>query len=150
MTMLAAFKRLFDPQTVAGEDQRKERLAIAGALLMLEVASADFELADAEHAVLRDRMRRHFDGSAQALDDLIEEAMAQHDVSVSLHQQVDLLNDLYDAQDKRELIRDLWRLAYADGELHHYEEGVIRRLAELLYVPHRDFIQTKLDVVNDK
>lgn len=144
--MLAAFKRLFDAHAPS-EAKPSNRLAMAGALLMLEVASADFELADSERSVLRERMRRHFAGSAADLDELIDEAMQEHDLIVSVHQQVDLINDRYDADDKRALIRDMWKLAYADGQLHHYEEAVIRRLADLLYVPHSDFIRTKLEVI---
>ena len=44
----------------------------------------------------------------------------------------------------------MWGIAFADGELHHYEEAVIRRLADLLYVPHRDFILTKHEVSGQK
>lgn len=144
-SMIAALKRLFAADSTIEEDPRR-RLAMAGALLMLEVARADFSLDDSERSVLRQRLRSYFDGRGSDMDELIEQAMAQHDVSVSLHQQVDFINDRFDAAEKRELIRDLWLMAYADGELHHYEEAVIRRLAELLYVPHVAFIKTKLEV----
>ena len=43
----------------------------------------------------------------------------------------------------------MWQVAYADGHLDHYEEHLIRRVADLLYVEHRDFIQAKLAVRND-
>ena len=42
------------------------------------------------------------------------------------------------------LIENLWRIAFADGELHHYEEHVIRRIAGLIHVSHMDFIAAKL------
>ena len=32
----------------------------------------------------------------------------------------------------------LWDVVYADGELHHYEANLMRRLAGLLQVPDRD------------
>lgn len=144
--MIAALKRLFATDSVIEEDPRW-RLAMAGALLMLEVASADFSLDENERSVLRQRLRKYFDGRGAEMDELIEHAMEQHDQSVSLHQQVDFINDRLDATEKRELIRDLWLMAYADGELHHYEEAVIRRLAELMYVPHVAFIKTKLEVI---
>jgi uncharacterized tellurite resistance protein B-like protein len=44
------------------------------------------------------------------------------------------------------LIENLWRIAFADGELHHYEEHVIRRIADLIHVSHMDFIAAKLRV----
>ena len=48
-----------------------------------------------------------------------------------------------------ELIKNMWEVAYADGNLDRYEEHLIRRVAELLYVSHSDFIKTKLAVKND-
>lgn len=121
-------------------------LNIAGAILLIEVASADFELAPAEARALKDRLRARLDLSADMLERLVDEAMQQHDLAVSLHEHVDEINRHYDPIEKRQLLRDMWTLAYADGELHHYEEAVIRRLADLLHVSHKDFIQTKHEV----
>jgi hypothetical protein len=38
----------------------------------------------------------------------------------------------------------MWRVAYADRRLDKYEEYQIRRLAELLHVPHQAYIRAKL------
>jgi uncharacterized tellurite resistance protein B-like protein len=40
----------------------------------------------------------------------------------------------------------MWRVAFADRRLDKYEEAQIRKIADLLYVPHKDFIRTKLRV----
>jgi uncharacterized tellurite resistance protein B-like protein len=37
----------------------------------------------------------------------------------------------------------LWQLAYADQTIDKFEEHLIRKLAELLHVPHKHFIQAK-------
>jgi uncharacterized tellurite resistance protein B-like protein len=37
-------------------------------------------------------------------------------------------------------------VAYADGDLDKYEEHLIRRVAELIYVPHEEYIRAKLAV----
>ena len=47
------------------------------------------------------------------------------------------------------LVAQMWQLAFADGELDALEEHRIRRLADLLYVSHGDFIRTKLEVMPD-
>lgn len=143
--MIAAIKHFFATDERTIEDPA-EHLAMAGALLLLEVACADFSIGQEERKVLRQRLKQRFQQSDFDVDALIDEALTQHDLSVSLDKQIDVINRQYDAEAKRGLIRDLWLMAFADGELHHYEEGAIRRLAELLYVPHRDFIQTKLEV----
>ena len=141
--MIAAVKRFFaQPDATPSPNQ----LRLAGAMLLLEVGYADFDLGDAERQMLNARLAARFSLSDDELDSLIEHAIEQRRHNVSLHEQVALINTHYDAPAKRQLIRDLWDIAYADGELHHYEEGVIRRLADLLYVPHRDFIRTKHEV----
>jgi uncharacterized tellurite resistance protein B-like protein len=141
--MFASLKHLFSeapaPDPAAG-------LRMAGAILMIEVACADFQITESERAQLTERLRERFDVPDQVLEQLIDEAMQQHDMAVSLHEHIALINRHYGAAEKRQLMHDLWSMAYADGELHYYEEGVIRRLADLLYVPHKDFLQTKYEV----
>jgi uncharacterized tellurite resistance protein B-like protein len=46
------------------------------------------------------------------------------------------------------VVEAFWRVAFADQELHHYEEHVIRRLADLIHVPHSDFIAAKHRIMN--
>ena len=53
------------------------------------------------------------------------------------------LNALASAEQKRALLGMMWRVAMADNELSRYEEHLIRKVADLLYVPHSDFIAAK-------
>lgn len=141
--MIASLKRLFT-EVPASNPERDLRMA--GAILMVEVACADFHISDSERSRLETRLRERFQLPAKSLQQLIDEAVRQHDLAVSLHEHIALINRHYVAEEKRQLMHDLWAIAFADGKLHHYEEGVIRRLADLLHVSHRDFIQTKHQV----
>jgi uncharacterized tellurite resistance protein B-like protein len=47
--------------------------------------------------------------------------------------------------EKRQLITLLWRLAGTDTNIDVHEEYTIRRIADLLYVSHDDFIAAKLE-----
>jgi uncharacterized tellurite resistance protein B-like protein len=38
----------------------------------------------------------------------------------------------------------MWRVAFADGHLDKHEEGIIRRVADLLHLRHSEFMQCKL------
>ena len=40
----------------------------------------------------------------------------------------------------------MWQVAYADDHLDPIEEAVIRKVAELLYVNHSEFIRAKLSI----
>jgi len=41
------------------------------------------------------------------------------------------------------VVEMLWRVAFADGRIDRYEEALVRKIAELIYVPHRDFIRAR-------
>ncbi len=40
-------------------------------------------------------------------------------------------------------MKAMWEMAYADGDLNKYEDHIIRKVADLIYVPHSEFIRTK-------
>jgi len=119
-------------------------LPMAAAVLLLEVARADFESGEAEYLRLQAVLQRHHQVDGKALDSLLGQAESEADRTVSLHRHLEVINRHCEPDDKVQLLQGLWEVAYADGELHHYEEHLIRRLAELLYLPHSQFIRTKL------
>ncbi|HEY0914121.1 MAG TPA: TerB family tellurite resistance protein [Solimonas sp.] len=122
--------------------QPRRELAIA--VLLVETLRADFASDAAEHAAARGILRDLCGLDDTALDPLLAEAEAEVGRSVSLHAFVAELNAALGAQDKLELIGGMWRVAHADGRVHPEEELLIRRVADLLYVPHHEFIRQKL------
>ena len=60
-----------------------------------------------------------------------------------------LINSNYTLEQKVSLVECLWRIAYADETLHKYEEHLVRKIADLLYVPHSAFIAAKLSARGD-
>jgi len=65
---------------------------------------------------------------------------------VSLYEFTSLINSEYDYAQKVTLIENMWRVAFADHVLDKYEENMIRKTADLIYVSHSDFIKSKLTV----
>ena len=76
---------------------------------------------------------------------MIEQASDRVDESTSLYEFTRVINDHYSAEQKLQLVSCMWQVAYADGNLDKYEEHLIRRVAELTYVPHQDYIRVKLE-----
>ena len=66
---------------------------------------------------------------------------------MSLHDYVQTLNQSLDAAGKRRLIAMLWQVALADGRIDKYEEHLLRRLVDLLYIPMADYVQAREDAV---
>jgi uncharacterized tellurite resistance protein B-like protein len=81
--------------------------------------------------------------SGETVAELLRCAERERADSTDYYQFTSLINGEYDGARKAELIELMWRIAYADDALHRYEEHLIRKIAELLYVPHSAFIAAK-------
>jgi uncharacterized tellurite resistance protein B-like protein len=54
-----------------------------------------------------------------------------------------LINKEYSLEQKVRLIESLWKIAFIDGVLDMNEEYLVRKIADLLHVPHTAFIMAK-------
>ena len=127
----------------SGPEDMQHALRVATSVLLVEVVRADFIVQPEEQAQLRQLLAREFELTGEELDALMEEAEADADRLVSLQHITRLLNEHYDHQMKVRVIEMMWRLVFADGNKDHYEEHLIRQVAELLYVSHPEFIQAR-------
>lgn len=140
--MWSRISRIFQAQAPPAEDGARRRLAVA--VLLLETARADFAHEAPELAAVRAELGRFLSLAPAELEDLIADAGEQARHAVSLHDFVATINAQLDTQAKHELLEMLWRVAFSDGRLDPQEEHLIRRLAELLHLPHAQFIRGKL------
>ena len=143
--MIGALKKLFETPPAETEEARQRRMRLAAAALLIETARADFTQEASEEAALRQLLSSSLELEPAAVQELLQAASAQLDESTSLYEFTRVINDCYSAEQKRELIGTMWRVAYADGDLDKYEEYLIRQVAELTYVPHGDYIRAKLE-----
>ncbi len=123
-----------------------EQKQLAVAALLIEVGTADHLLDDTELATLRDILHRKYNLSSERLDELSELAKSEQDDATSLHQFTHQVNQACNDQEKYELIKAMWEVAYADGELDKYEEALIRKVADLIHVSHSMFIHARNSV----
>ena len=140
--MLDRIKAFFDTSEEDAEDD-DAALHLAAAVLLIEVAKADHALEKLELDRMKAVLRDTWGLSEDDLADLVDVARDTADADVSLHRQIDLINRNFGPQQKLNLVRGLWEVACADGEVHPHEELLVRRLADLLYVSHSDFIRCK-------
>ncbi|MFC3285079.1 tellurite resistance TerB family protein [Litchfieldella rifensis] len=146
--MLDAIQQFFH-QTLADPTTTPDRtltLELATAALLCEVIRADYHTGDAELAALKDMLSHRYHLSEEAVQELMDLAEQEVEAAVDHYQFVSLIKEHYGYDDRAELVRLMWELAYADDDLDPLEEHRIRRLADLLYVSHRDFIRAKLHV----
>jgi uncharacterized tellurite resistance protein B-like protein len=146
--MLDKLRDFFGAEPAAPDTDSEASLHLAAAMLLIEVSKADHELDDEELARIRDVLKRQWGLPEQDLNGLLEVAQDSSDTSVSLHRHIDLINRNFSQARKIELVRGLWEVACADHAIHHHEEALIRRLADLIYVSHTDFIRAKHRVLD--
>jgi uncharacterized tellurite resistance protein B-like protein len=146
--MLRKLQQFFSEQMAPqAEGDTDHRLRLATAALLIELSKADFEQDSAERDAIQHLLQR--DGlSDDELDELLELAEQQFAEDNAYHPYTSLINEHYSPEQKVELIETLWQVALADGEISKYEDHLIRKISELIYVPHREFIRTKLKVTD--
>ena len=142
--MIQVLKSLFENPERDSLASRERALHMAAAALMIETARADFVDDAAEQARLTELLCDSLQLDQEHIEELVVAAEARVDEAVSLYEFTRVINDHYSAEQKLQLIGAMWSVAYADDNLDKYEEHLIRQVAELTYVPHSDYIQSKL------
>lgn len=130
-------------EIVAKKPSRERLLQVATATLLLEVVRADFEVQQSEMDKLQALLASRFQLDDKELDQILAEAEQEADHLVSLQHITRQLNEQFSEQEKVRVIEMMWEIVFADGNLDHYEEHLIRQVAELLYLPHSTFIQAR-------
>ena len=124
-------------------DDDQASIELSCAILMIDIALADTNFDNTERNLITDLLSETFSFDKTTIEELISNAEQRLEKSVSLHDFTRLLNEELDQQSKISVIENLWRVAYADGVLDKYEEYYIRKIADLLYISHKDYIKTK-------
>jgi uncharacterized tellurite resistance protein B-like protein len=144
--MLNRIQTFFDEYMAAGSRIAEEPDAsarCAAAALLLEMAHMDDTMAPVEQAAIFNAVRASFDLSPEQTEELIACAHEERDNATDYHQFTSLITANFDAAQRAHLVEQLWQVAYADQVLCQHEEYLVRKVANLLHVPHSVFISVK-------
>jgi uncharacterized tellurite resistance protein B-like protein len=107
---------------------------LIGSVLAYEVARADGAISNEELNGLLDQIEKislKVEKNTEEILGLIEK---YSDDSVSFYEFISDINKDFSKHEKHELIRFLWKVAYADNILDIHEERLIRRIADLINI----------------
>ena len=142
--MLKKIKEFFEQNmSLETEVDIEHRLKLATAALMIEVMKQDGEIKSEEVESVKKAMQTKFELTSIEIDKLFTLANEEAKQSVDLYQFTSLIREHFSQEKKIKTIEYLWTVAYADNYLDAHEEHLIRRIADLLYVTHQDFMKTK-------
>lgn len=145
--MLRAIQEFFDSRIGAATtapESTERALQLATAALLVEVSRADHEIKPEERRVISDAVRRTFDLSEHDTDVIITLAEEEAQTATSTHQFTQLIDKHFALEHKIHIVELLWRVAFADADKDRHEEHLIRRISDLLHVPHREYIDAKI------
>ena len=144
--MLRSLQAFFDRSVgskEATEPDGGKRLQVATAALFVEMTRADFQALEVENDAVLKSLETTLDLDRGTATELLGLAQEEADEAVELFQFTRLVDSSFTAEQKVEIIERLWQIAFSDDHLDKHEEHLVRKIADLLHVAHRDFIAAK-------
>lgn len=146
--MLSTLKDLFDsllPTSPADTpDQQEHTLQLATAVLLVEVMRADPQLGPEERPVIIAALQAKFGLADDEVARLLELAEQAARDATDYFRFTSKINADFDVAQKVRMIEHMWRVAYADGRLSAHENHLMRKVADLLYIPHGAYVGAKM------
>jgi len=130
--------------TVSAED-REAALRLATAVLMIDVARADYIFDESEFDQVLKLVEVHFRLTAEQAAELVVTASDKAENLVDIHEFTRLLHDYLTEDEKAQIVSLLWQIAYADGRLDKYEDSLVLKISDLLYVSRGRVMRLKHD-----
>lgn len=127
----------------AQESRKNDSIELAVAILLVEVMHADYQLDEREGAMVVRLLQGQFEMTEPEAIELFAMASEKMKHAVSLYQYTSRLNRALSYQQKQNFMINLWRVVFADGQVDKYEEHLVRRVADLIHLSHKDFIKAK-------
>lgn len=147
----AKLMQRFKGGVLAGDKppQQQDPLRLATAAVLLDIGYADGTLSHEEDEDLLTYLKRAFaldDTMAQELVKAAGEIRAQ---TIDHYALTHFIRHAAPLNDRIEIVKTMWRIAYADGRLTDYENYLVRKLADLLGLEHHVMIDAKVSVLQE-
>jgi uncharacterized tellurite resistance protein B-like protein len=147
---LRALVRQLAGPAAAGPEASEDRVPLAMAALLVEAARADHRIEEVELEELGMLLARRLELPPEAARDLVHRARDAVEGSVSLYEFTRPLHEALDYRQKLEFVSMLWHVALADRRLDKYEDYLVGKVSELLYVARGDVIRLRNAVLEKK
>ena len=139
------FKKLFPSADDLVVDNKSDvdQLKLATCILLIEVSKSDDDYDINEQTKIKSLLKEKFQISNDEIDDLYTFSDRKHDSMTSLYDWTEIINNECTYEQKLIIIGFMWDIAFIDSKIDKYEDFTIRKVADLIYVKHKDFISLK-------
>ncbi len=149
--MLRKIKVFFESKilvTTQSDDEQVHQLNLATAAILLEASAVDGMVSKEEEQLIDRLLFERLSLEAEEVVELKQLTQATLKSATDYYQFTSLIKAHFNAQQRIHLVEQLWQVATADGVIDQHEEYFIRKISDLLFVPHSEFIKAKLKVLN--
>jgi uncharacterized tellurite resistance protein B-like protein len=137
------FTQMIEPGAKAPGGASQHALHLATAALLLEMMRMDSTVTAAETAAVTKALQSRFGLDADDVETLMVLASDEARQATDYFQFTSLINKNFSTEQKVQVVEYLWQVAYADGHLDAHEQHFMRKIADLLYISHADYVAAK-------
>tara|TARA_B100000886_G_scaffold34424_1_gene21460 strand:+ start:1525 stop:1977 length:453 start_codon:yes stop_codon:yes gene_type:complete len=116
---------------------------LAICILMIEVSRSDDNYDDVEKEKILSILKSKYELDETQLEIIMKIANQKNEDMISLYEWTTIINNTYQYDERVKILKSLWEVAHADNVIDKYEDYTIRKIADLIYVKHSDFIKAK-------
>ena len=118
-------------------------IELTAAVLAYEIARSDGDISQDELMILMDEIKKIAIKVGKDELEIFKIVEVYSTDSVSFHDFIEDINNNYSKDEKLQLIKFLWKIAYADGKLDVDEERLVRRVADLIKIKDIEVLKLK-------
>lgn len=140
------YEQLVQPASGKTEAVSEHAVQVATAALLVEMMRADGKVSEDERTAVFQTIQSKFNLTGEETKSLKALAREKAKKATDYYEFTSLIHKGLSYEQKVEIIEHLWEIAFTDKHLDKHEEYMVRKIADLIYVEHKDFIEAKLRV----
>lgn len=141
--MIEQLKKLFAAPEAERSEPDAHQLAVAATALMVQLSRVDQNEDERELQTIVDCAVQAHQVTREEAEAILKDALDHAEDATSMYEFTGQINEHLDQAAKQSLLESIWRVAFADGRIDKYEEHLIRRMADLLHLNHREYMQAR-------
>tara|TARA_B000000475_G_scaffold134758_1_gene108664 strand:- start:174 stop:608 length:435 start_codon:yes stop_codon:yes gene_type:complete len=125
------------------KEQTSFEIELTASVLAYELARSDGEITQDELEILMNEIEGIANKVGKDKEEIFKIIQIYSEDSVSFHEFVEDINKNYSKEEKLDLLKFMWEMAYADKKLDVDEERLIRRTADLIKIKDVEVLKLK-------
>ena len=119
---------------------------VATCAVLLEMAKIDGNFSPEEQSMIIEMLRESFNLAESEVREIVDAAEKEIKGSIDYWHFADLIKNSYRRDEKKDVIKMVWKVVYADEKLDKHEDYLVHKLADLLKLSHEELIEIKIEV----